>query len=483
MEKEIISLYIPLKSSVTNSRSEMEKQSTNMVSWFRGKCIGRGSFGTVSVAVNKSEDTVFAVKSVEITACATTSPHLECLENEIRILRSLSSPYVVEYLGDDVSFEPKMTSYRNLHMEYMPGGTVADVAGRVDERTVRSFTFCLVSALREVHSRGIVHCDVKGNNVLVGSGWGSAKLADFGSAMRIGEQFEDNRNAPMLPRGSPLWMAPEVIRCEYQGPESDVWSLGCTVIEMVTGKPAWEDHGIDTLSLIGFSGELPEFPIQLSELGRDFLEKCLRREPSQRWSCDRLLEHPFIISASSSNNSALESSPRGALDWVDSEFEEDDDIETSSTLSNSIDDDQLRGRIGKLTTSRGSIWESNGGWIVVRGNDAGGVTEEDGTSTEYADSVKISEENRERTRWEFTNYGGSEQQCRHVACPTLGGLHRHGSKKWGLIAVEGRVILLYNYLKLFKYRLLLLSIYFHPSKFLGFNNYIIFLVRNFNLCK
>ncbi|KAF5727324.1 mitogen-activated protein kinase kinase kinase NPK1-like [Tripterygium wilfordii] len=396
-----------------------------MASWVRRKCIGRGSFGTVSVAVNKSDATVFAVKSVERTSCATTSPQLECLENEIRILRSLSSPYVVEYLGDDVSLEPHNTSYRNLHMEYLQGGPVADVAGRVDERIVRSFTFCLVSALKEVHSKGIVHCDVKGNNVLVGAGWGSAKLADFGSATRIGELSDDNKNAPMLPRGSPLWMAPEVIRCEYQGPESDVWSLGCTVIEMVTGKPAWEDCGFDTLTLIGFSSELPEFPIQLSELGRDFLEKCLVREPSQRWSCDQLLQHPFINSASPSKNYVLNSSPRCVLDCNDSEFEVDDDVETPSTSSNSIDDDLLRGRICKLAASKGAIVESDGGWIVVRGNDARAVAVEEGTSTEYADSLRMSEENGDRTGWEFWNSGGGEQRLEHVAWPTLGGLGRY----------------------------------------------------------
>ncbi|GFY99329.1 mitogen-activated protein kinase kinase kinase 13 [Actinidia rufa] len=237
----------------------MEK--VNRPNWVRGSCIGQGSFGTVSVAVNKSDGQVFAVK-----------------------------------VRGSETVEDGATSFRNLHLEYMPGGTVADLVKKsgtdVEESVVRLYAWCIVSALRYVHAKGIVHCDVKGKNVLLGPTAGAAKLADFGSAMEISDA------TPAEPRGSPLWMAPEVVRGEYQGPESDVWSLGCTVIEMFTGLPPWEDRGCETLCRIGYSGESPDIPIQLSELGRDFVNKCLRRDPIERWSCEQLLRHPFIASSS-----------------------------------------------------------------------------------------------------------------------------------------------------------------------------------------
>ncbi|KAK9998334.1 hypothetical protein SO802_017937 [Lithocarpus litseifolius] len=367
-----------------------------MVSWVRGKCVGKGSFGTVSLGVNISDGRVFAVKSVDQNSGMVSQ--LEALENEIRILRSLSSPYVVGFLGDDVTYESPTTSYRNLHMEYLPGGTVADLAERsadVDERIVRSHTWCLVSALRHLHSQGIVHCDVKGRNVLVGPNSSLAKLADFGSSIEVSG---DTCKAPILPRGSPLWMAPEVIRRESQGPESDVWSLGCTVIEMITGKPAWDDRGVDALSRIVFSDELPGFPTRLSELGRDFLEKCLRREPSKRWSCDQLLQHPFLLAVSPNTVTVTDTSPRCVLGWVNSEFEEDSDDDADEEFS-------AKERIGKLATSGGANWESDG-WVVVRdleiacdaveaagGNssccgDEGRV----GTSTEYESLMRTKEE-------------------------------------------------------------------------------------------
>ncbi|XP_022755564.1 mitogen-activated protein kinase kinase kinase 18-like, partial [Durio zibethinus] len=364
----------------------MEKQSnTQRISWTRGKCLGKGSFGTVSLAINESGDTVFAVKSVDLATCLPNQ--WESLENEIRILRSLSSPHVVEYLGDDVTrYESPTTSYRNLHMEYLPGGTVADVAiikrrlADMDERILRWQTRCLVSALKYVHGEGIVHCDVKGKNVLVGPDFTSVKLADFGSAIKIKRDDADDRCRSLItPRGSPLWMAPEVIRGEYQGPESDVWSLGCTVIEMITGKPAWDDQGFNSLNRIANSDELPDLPTQFSELGKDFVEKCLRRNWNQRWSCDQLQRHPFLASASALNMIG-ESSPRCVLDFASSHFEEDADAENFEASA--------RERIDKLATEGGVIWESDG-WVAARSYAReSGVNCEEGTSTEYPELMR-----------------------------------------------------------------------------------------------
>ncbi|KAL4587767.1 hypothetical protein LXL04_000641 [Taraxacum kok-saghyz] len=325
--------------------------------WVRGVCIGRGSFGTVNLAVDKSDGGVFAVKSVK----QNSRRFSQALENEIRILKSLSSPYVVGYLRDDVTADNSSVVYRNLHMEYMPGGTVADLAKHGEDATVRSYTRCIVSALSYIHARNIVHCDVKGKNVLVGGIPGKAKLADFGSALEL-------NGAPVSGiRGSPLWMAPEVIRGEGQGPESDVWSLGCTVIEMVTGMPAWQDRGVDTLCQIGYSDDLPTLPGHFSDELRDFLNKCLIRVPSERWSCNQLLRHPFLLSCSSSSSSEYmdrKSSPRCVFDWSELNFSDGETSEIENTTMNLNSSNAMR-RIGTLASNLMANWESDG-WERVR---------------------------------------------------------------------------------------------------------------------
>ncbi|KAJ4866858.1 mitogen-activated protein kinase kinase kinase 13 [Raphanus sativus] len=338
-------------------------------SWVRGTCVGRGCFGAVSTAISKTDGEVFAVKSVDLATCLPAQ--LESLENEITVLRSLKPhPHIVRFLGDGVSKEGT-TSFRNLHLEYLPDGDVAK--NGIDEALLRRYTACLVSALRHVHSEGYVHCDVKARNVLIISRSSGVKLADFGSAIGVSKQ---RATAQITPRGSPLWMAPEVIRGEYQGPESDVWSLGCTVIEMLTGKPAWEDLGVDSLSRIGFSDELPVLPVKLSDTGRDFLDKCLKRDMSQRWSCDQLLQHPFL--SESHDSSHAESSPRYVLDWVNSD-EEEEEVERSELTS------KLKfaamARICKIETSRGANWESDG-WVDVRSHHP---SEEEGATIEYSE--------------------------------------------------------------------------------------------------
>ncbi|KAJ6409325.1 hypothetical protein OIU84_008922, partial [Salix udensis] len=253
-------------------------------------------------------------------------------------------------------------------------------------------------------------------------------------------------------------MAPEVIKREYQGPESDVWSLGCTIIEMITGKPAWEDHGADSLSRIGFSNELPELPRQLSVVGQDFLKKCLKREPSQRWSCDQLLEHPFLASVSP-DLLGNELSPRCVLDWLYSDFEEDIDV-TERGTSSSFESIEVsaRNRIGKLVGSEGVNWETRDGWVEVRrrcGHSERGEEEELAATSSVCsyDSVWISEEGCiER---EVCNSIGSELHVdgpnRSISCGICrygvvctggegGGCCHYGSQKVEL-SVEGRGLL------------------------------------------
>ncbi|KAJ4971884.1 hypothetical protein NE237_004983 [Protea cynaroides] len=378
--------------------------------WVRSNCIGKGSFGTVSLASFVSDSRVFAVKSVNLNSSFTS--HLESLENEIQILRSLSSPYVVQYLGEDLTQESGNVIYRNLHMEYLPGGTATDMASRFCGKgndLVRSYTWCIVSALSYIHSKGFVHCDVKGRNVLLGSSpaSGVAKLADFGSARPFYGQ-----KGTTLPRGSPLWMAPEVIRGERQGPESDVWSLGCTVIEMITGKPGWEDCGSDTLCRIAFSDQLPEFPAELSELGREFLDNCLRREPSERWSCEQLLHHPFV-----SVGTVADSSPRSILNWPTSKstvvddddgeeeesefgFNRNGDSDSQNSNPNSI---SAKDRIRELATGVGVLWESDG-WERVRSSGSvstSGKLDEGklGTGLAYWNLKRVREEKVDSETW------------------------------------------------------------------------------------
>ncbi|XP_026661269.2 mitogen-activated protein kinase kinase kinase 18-like [Phoenix dactylifera] len=353
-------------------------------SWVRGRRIGEGSFGAVCLAVDRSNAQVFAVKSVNLNSSPLSST--EALENEIQILRSVSSPYIVSYLGDDTTQESPTNLWRNLHLEYMPGGTVADLAARngaIAELEVRSYTRCIAHALHYLHSvAGVVHCDVKGRNVLVGLSPGVAKLADFGSATRISSIDGDKQYT----RGTPLWMAPEVVRGERPTTASDIWSLGCTVIEMLTGAQPWRSSGPDALFRVGFGDEVPEFPVRLSKTGRDFLDKCLRRDSTERWTGEQLLQHPFLAD---DDLNATGPSPRSVLDRVKLESC-DDEGNSSANYIHGMDSDEVmnraRERVRELALDGTVVsWESDG-WEAVRSaGEPGPVGGGEGIYREYLD--------------------------------------------------------------------------------------------------
>ncbi|XP_054803859.1 mitogen-activated protein kinase kinase kinase 17-like [Prosopis cineraria] len=271
--------------------------------WMKGKLVGSGSFGTVHLAMSKSTGGLFVVKSAHSRA------EFAALENEVEILKNLEpSPYTVQYLGSERDGDDL-----NVLMEYMAGGSLADIAekfgGSLQEDVVRLYTKEILKGLKYLHGNGIVHCDLKCKNVLLGSS-GDIKLADFGCARRV----EDLKNKCLMKKknnkslehvsGTPLWMAPEVLRNEKLDFAADIWSLGCTVIEMTTGRPPWGASNYDSnpmavLLKIACGDEIPQFPTHFSKEGLDFLRRCLERDSRKRWTCEELLRHPFISRDSS----------------------------------------------------------------------------------------------------------------------------------------------------------------------------------------
>ncbi|PON32026.1 Serine/threonine protein kinase [Parasponia andersonii] len=340
--------------------------------WSRGQTIGRGSSATVSIATSARSGHVFAVKSAELSQS-------KALQHEQSIISSLASAHVVSYIGQDITRENDKSMY-NLLIEYMPGGTLNDIVsrhgGRLDESSIGYYTREIVRGLEYLHSLGIVHCDIKGRNILVGEK--GPKIADFGCA-RPGNSAE-----PIA--GTPMFMAPEVARGEHQGFSSDIWSLGCTIIEMASGGSPWPNAGdpIAILYRIAYSGELPEFPSFLSSEAKDFLAKCLRINPDERWTASQLLKHPFLgqFKQTNESNTLNSSSPTSILDqgiWKS--------LDESGSLSNLISlssgGDSPADRIRRLSSSLFSgapRWDLEESWITIRSNG-----QKSGLSSDYGE--------------------------------------------------------------------------------------------------
>lgn len=356
--------------------------------WTRGSAIGRGSTATVSIATAHSSGEIFAVKSAELA-------HSQSLQREERILSQLNHARIVSGAGAGVTTE-NGREFFNLYMEFVAGGSLSDAirraGGRLEEAEIQSYAREILEGVAYLHSKRLVHCDIKGRNVLVGSE--GAKIADLGCARMVDA-------AGGAVSGTPLFMAPEAARGEEQGFASDVWAVGCTVIEMATGSPPWPEMNdpVSALYRIAYSVDVPEFPTWLSDQGKDFLGNCLRRNPDDRWTADQLLKHPFVDETVSVKKTAVGSvpkiSPKSTLDlgFWDSLGEAGSDRElTRFDFSTNSPAERMRQLAVAGNSTPNWTWEEN--WVTVRGSEEcqipageemGGVDSSDGDSDDQGE--------------------------------------------------------------------------------------------------
>ena len=156
------------------------------------------------------------------------------------------------------------------------------------------YTRQILTGLEYLHANRIIHRDIKGANILVDSD-GVVKLADFGASKQLQNVMSATGDLHSL-KGTPYWMAPEVIKQTGHGRQADIWSVGCTVIEMLTGKPPWVQFNTQVSALfhIASSKEPPTMPADISAACRAFLLQTFARDPKHRPNASRLLQHDFV---------------------------------------------------------------------------------------------------------------------------------------------------------------------------------------------
>ncbi|CAM9816703.1 unnamed protein product, partial [Chrysoparadoxa australica] len=292
------------------------------IRWKRGELLGKGAFGRVYTALSESDGALLAVKCIKLrhggegkgSNCVPKEVLLR-LQAELDVMSRLDHPNIVRYRGTECS-EREL----NIFMDYIPGGSLAGFVkrfGPLKESLVGMYMGRVLLGLCYLHENHIVHRDIKGANILVDI-QGECKLADFGASAILGEGEEDAgvtaKGSGDKPggeltsiRGTPFWMAPEVVRQEGSGPLSDVWSVGCTVVELVSGKPPFSEFtsSISALFNIAMAQAPPAPPSQLSPVGQDFVIKCMQPAPQDRPTVSQLLEHEFVTSHSMSRHSHL----------------------------------------------------------------------------------------------------------------------------------------------------------------------------------
>ncbi|TCD63316.1 hypothetical protein EIP91_005662 [Steccherinum ochraceum] len=268
--------------------------------WVRGELIGKGTYGKVYLALNATTGEMIAVKQVEMPRTASDRDDsrqasvVEALKLESETLKDLDHPNIVQYLG----FEETPT-FLSIFLEYVPGGSIASCLrkyGKFDEEVTKSFTSQILSGLEYLHSKGILHRDLKADNILVETS-GICKISDFG----ISKRTEDINMAGAYTsmQGTVFWMAPEVINSQKKGYNSkiDIWSVGCVVFEMWTGQRPWNgQEAMAVLLHLYQTRQAPPVPadITLAPLADDFRRQCFAMDPDERPSATELQQHPYL---------------------------------------------------------------------------------------------------------------------------------------------------------------------------------------------
>ena len=272
----------------------------NVISWARGQLLGEGAYGKVYQGLNTQTGQLMAVKEIAVAdvdgraGMATERlKSLASLEHEIELYKRLAHRHIVRYIGMQ---RDEQRSNLHVFLEFVPGGSIASMLqrfGHFSEQLVRLYTRQLLLGLEYLHGRRVIHRDLKGANVLI-DGEGVVKLADFGASTAF-EQTNLSHGFKSI-RGSVYWMAPEVMKGTGYGRRADIWSVGCTVIEMITANHPWPelDNGWAAMFHIAKSGKGPPIPPECSDLCRSFLEKCFVLDPRQRATATDLLSHPFV---------------------------------------------------------------------------------------------------------------------------------------------------------------------------------------------
>uniref|UniRef100_A0A4W6CEY2 Mitogen-activated protein kinase kinase kinase 3 n=1 Tax=Lates calcarifer TaxID=8187 RepID=A0A4W6CEY2_LATCA len=253
---------------------------------------GQGAFGQVYLCYDVDTGRELAAKQVQFDPDSPeTSKEVSALECEIQLLKNLHHERIVQYYGCLRDHNEKTLT---IFMEYMPGGSVKDqlkAYGALTENVTRKYTRQILEGMSYLHSNMIVHRDIKGANILRDSA-GNVKLGDFGASKRLQTICMSGTGIRSV-TGTPYWMSPEVISGEGYGRKADVWSLGCTVVEMLTEKPPWAEYeAMAAIFKIATQPTNPLLPSHTSDQARDFI-RCIFVEAKHRPSAEELLRHPF----------------------------------------------------------------------------------------------------------------------------------------------------------------------------------------------
>lgn len=297
-----------LLSSVEDERSRMLAEVTDgdmsKELFELGQVLGRGGYGIVLLAKNLITDELVAIKSFLNSGAVVDKKAIK----EQRVWKGLHHENVVEFKGSFVGDNGNL----NLVVEYVDGLSLAEHLAQYSafpETLVAEIARQVLCGLEYLHSRGVTHRDLKPANILVDNS-AMVKICDFGVSSSENVQTINPGQQHMV--GTPWYIAPEMVEYRPYTTSVDIWSLGCTIMELATGRRPYHELSAMQVLFRMVEDQMPPIPQNLSSELSDFLKSCFVWDPEERPAASQLMRHPFILKAKkfSSGSSAVASGER-----------------------------------------------------------------------------------------------------------------------------------------------------------------------------
>ncbi len=294
--------YINSQTTIFTVTSSLQKDINNLYTF--KEIIGKGTFGIVRTGFRTKEiapHKIYAIKSIDKTKL--TQNVIDNIEKEIDIISSLDHPNIARFyetFNDDKYFHIVTELCRGKELSKL----IKQNGGKIKEKNCRIIIMKILHAINYCHSRGVVHCDLKPDNIIFETpnegeenedentlNLLDLKLIDFGLSSRIKKNEKLNNIV-----GTPSFIAPETIKGEYDE-KCDVWSIGVILYYILSGTFPFIGNSNSEIFEKIYKNE-PIFRKNIfndiSENAIDFIKKCLVKNPNQRPSAKECLSHPWL---------------------------------------------------------------------------------------------------------------------------------------------------------------------------------------------
>lgn len=293
-----------MKTSDADIRARMLRREAdgNMTQEFFeiGQVLGKGGYGSVFMAKDLRTGDLVAIKRFHNSGSLVDKKAIK----EQKIWKGLHHPNVVEFKGSFVGDNGSL----NLVVEYVEGLSLAEHLSQYTafpETLVAEIARQVLCGLQYLHDNGVTHRDLKPANILVDNS-AAVKICDFGVSRSENVQTINPGQQHMV--GTPWYIAPEMIEYRPYTTGVDIWSLGCTVLELATGRRPYHELSAMQVLFRMVEDQCPPIPGHISDEAKDFLKSCWVWDPKQRPSAKDLLRHPFILKARKFSDSSKQSS-------------------------------------------------------------------------------------------------------------------------------------------------------------------------------